>query len=389
MSTNGWLVADSDMHILEPADLWTRYMDPRWRYAAPIGLTELQRDMRVKVKNRVIARLSDLHPGAYDGLWDESTDNVFAHAEACDWDAKSQLAAMDMESLDSTVLFPSRGLFVLGLQSTQFLGNDGLEPDLALEIARAYNNWLHDFRSEAPDRMHGAAMLAAHDVAGSVDELARCVGDLGFKAAFMTPGLPDRRPWHDPVYDPIWRECVRLDVPVCFHGGGKTYLEPDFAFSDHLGPTMLWHPFNQPLGIMFVVTCLTAGGVLERFPELRVGLLEGNCAWAPWLAYRLDEHYEWLGKLEARYLRMKPSQYLLRNCFLSVEADEATARHYIDEFGDDNLVFSTDYPHADAKFPHSTESFLELPFAESSKRKILWDNYTKLYKLPIPTKVAR
>ena len=388
MSTNGWLVADSDMHILEPADLWTRYMDPRWRYAAPIGLTELQRDMRVKVKNRVIARLSDLHPGAYDGLWDESTDSVFAHAEAGDWDAKSQLAAMDMEHLDSTVLFPSRGLFVLGLQSTQFLGNDGLEPDLALEIARAYNNWLHDFRSEAPDRMHGAAMLAPHDVAGSVDELARCVGDLGFKAAFLTPGLPDRRPWHDPVYDPIWRECVRLDVPACFHGGGKTYLEPDFAFSDHLGPTMLWHPFNQPLGIMFVVTCLTAGGVLERFPDLRIGLLEGNCSWAPWLAYRLDEHYEWLGKLEAPYLTMKPSRYLLRNCFLSVEADEAPARHYIDEFGDDNLVFSTDYPHADAKFPRSTESFLELPFAESSKRKILWDNYAKLYRLPEPTKVA-
>ena len=388
MSTNGWLVADSDMHILEPPDLWTRYMDPRWRYAAPIGLTELQRDMRVKVKNRVIARLSDLHPGAYDGLWDESTDSVFADAEAAEWDAKSQLAAMDVEHLDSTVLFPSRGLFVLGLQSTQFLGNDGLEPDLALEIARAYNNWLHDFRSAAPDRMHGAAMLAPHDVAGSVDELARCVGDLGFKAAFLTPGLPDRRPWHDPVYDPIWRECVRLDVPVCFHGGGKTYLEPDFAFSDHLGPTMLWHPFNQPMGVMFVVTCLTAGGVLERFPELRVALLEGNCSWAPWLAYRLDEHYEWLGRLEAPDLRLKPSQYLLRNCFLAVEADEAAARHYIDEYGDDNLVFSTDYPHADAKFPYATESFLELPFAESSKKKILWDNYARLYNLPAPTKVS-
>ena len=386
MSTNGWLIADSDMHILEPADLWTRYMDRRWRYAAPIGLTELHRDMRVKVKNRVIARLSDLHPGAYDGLWNESTDSVFADAEAADWDAKSQLAAMDVEHLDSTVLFPSRGLFVLGLQSTQFLGNDGLEPDLALEIARAYNNWLHDFRSAAPDRMHGAAMLAPHDVAGSVDELARCVGDLGFKAAFLTPGLPDRRPWHDPVYDPIWRECVRLDVPVCFHGGGKTYLEPDFAFSDHLGPTMLWHPFNQPMGIMFVVTCLTAGGVLERFPELRVGLLEGNCSWAPWLAYRLDEHYEWLGRLEAPDLRLKPSQYLLRNCFLAVEADEAAARYYIDEYGDDNLVFSTDYPHADAKFPHATESFLDLPFAESSKKKILWDNYARLYNLPAPTK---
>ena len=229
-------------------------------------------------------------------------------------------------------------------------------------------------------------MLAHHDVA-LCDELARCVGDLGFKAAFMTPGLPDRRPWHDPVYDPIWRECVRLDVPVCFHGGGKTYLEPDFAFSDHLGPTMLWHPFNQPLGIMFVVTCY-AGACSSDSPKCESGARR-QLRLGPWRFHRLDEHYEWLGKLEAPYLRMKPSQYLIRNCFLSVEADEAPARHYIDEFGDDNLVFSTDYPHADAKFPRSTESFLGLPFAESSKRKILWDNYAKLYKLPVPAKVAR
>ena len=52
---------------------------------------------------------------------------------------------------------------------------------------------------------------------------------------------------------------------------------------------------------------------------------------------------------------------------------------YIEQFGDDNLVCSTDYPHADSKFPHAMESFLELPLPESSKQKILWENYAKLY----------
>ena len=82
---------------------------------------------------------------------------------------------------------------------------------------------------------------------------------------------------------------------------------------------------------------------------------------------------------------MKPSEYLLRNCFLAVEADEAPARHYIEDFGDDNLVFSTDYPHADSKFPHATDEFLRLPLPDSSKKKILWDNYAKLYGLSLPT----
>jgi len=382
MAFRGLQVADSYMHVMEPADLWQRYMDPAWEHAAPVGLTEIERDMRVRVKNASVLRLGHLRPRAAGRPWTPAQDSVFVHAEERNWDAKSQVMAMDMEHLDSTVLFPSRGLFVLSLQSSDHIGPDGLEAELASAIAGAYNDWMADFVADcnAPGRVFGAAMLAPHDVAGAVDELARNV-ERGFKAGFLVPGLVDNKPWHDPKYDPLWREAQRLDVPVCFHGGGTTYLKPDFAFSENLDKLMLWHPFNQPLGIMFVVTCLTSGGVLERFPELRVGLLEGNCSWAPFMMYRLDEHWEWTGSYEAPELQMKPSEYLLRNCYLSCEADELTARHYFEDFGDDNVIFSTDYPHADSKFPHATESFLDLPFEDSTKKKVLWDNYAKLYKV--------
>jgi len=380
-----WLVADSDMHVMEPADLWQRYMDPAWGHAAPVGLSEIERDMRVKVKNAVMLRLGRMRPRTTSRPWNPDQDSAFAHAEKAGWDAASQVAAMEMEGLDATVLFPSRGLFVLALQSTDHIGPDGLEPDLASAIARAYNDWMADFVRDcgAPGRVFGAAMVAPHDVAASVDELARNV-ERGFKAAFLAPGLVDAKPWHDPKYDPLWREAERLDVPVCFHGGGTTYLKPDFAFSEHLDRLMLWHSFNQPLGIMFVTTCFTSGGILERFPSLRVGLLEGNCSWAPFMLYRLDEHWEWMGKYEAPELTLKPSAYFLRNCFVSCEADEAAARHYFEDFGDDNVVFSTDYPHADSKFPRSTETFLDLPFEQSTKRKALWDNFERLYKIPPP-----
>jgi len=385
MALNGLLVADSDMHVMEPADLWQRYMDPAWEHAVPVGLTEIERDMRVKVKNSVLLRLGRMRPRQQGRPWKESQDSVYLHAEERGWDPKSQVMAMEMEHLDSAVLFPSRGLFVLSLQTTEHVGPNGLEPELATAIARAYNDWMADFVTgcERPGRVFGAAMLAPHDVGGAVDELARNV-ERGFKAAFLVPGLVDNRPWHDPRYDPIWREAERLDVPVCFHGGGVTSLKPDFAFSEHLDRLMLWHPFNQPLGIMFVVTCFTSGGILERFPGLRVGLLEGNCSWAPFLMYRLDEHWEWTGKYEAPDLRRKPSEYLASNCYLSCEADEDVARHYFEDFGDDNVVFSTDYPHADSKFPGATEAFLGLPFDESTKKKVLWDNYAALYHLPDP-----
>ncbi len=383
MAVNGWLAADSDMHVMEPADLWQRYMDPRWGHAIPVGLEELERDMRVRVKNEVMLRMGRMRPQAEGRAWKADQDSSFVHAEEQRWDAASQVMAMEMEHLDSTVLFPSRGLFVLSMQSAEHIGPNGLEPELATAISQGYNDWMADFVAECdrPGRVFGAAMLAPHDVGEAVDELARNV-ERGFVAAFLTPGLVDNLPWHDKKYDPLWAEAERLNVPVCFHGGGICSLKPDFAFSEHLDKLMLWHPFNQPLGIMFVATCFTSGGILERFPTLRVGLLEGNCSWAPFMAYRLDEHWEWTGRFEAPELRMKPSEYLVRNCYLSCEADETPATHYFEDFGDDNVVFSTDYPHADSKFPHATKAFMELPFDDSTKKKLLWDNYAKLYNLP-------
>jgi predicted TIM-barrel fold metal-dependent hydrolase len=380
------VVADSDLHVMEPPDLWTRYIDPAFRHAAPVGLSEMKRDMRVRVKSRVLLRMGAVRPQRQEPArgtgWREEHENVYAAAEARGWDAVSQVEAMDAEGLDLAVLFPSRGLFVLGLDSVEMMGTDGLEPDFAAAIARAYNDWLHDFTSHAPERMFGAAMVAPHDVAAAVAEARRCVEGYGFKAVFLAPGCINRRPWHHPAYDPLWEECERLNVPIAFHGGGQTYLTPDFSLQvfDKL---MMWHTFSQPLGIMAAAVSLCSGGVLERFPKLRVALLEGNCGWAPWLFHRLDEHYEWVGWFEARDLTMKPSEYFRRNCFLSVEADEEPARQYIEWFGDENLVFSTDYPHGDSKYPRAVESFAKLPIAEASQRRIVGENWSRLYDVPL------
>src|SRR2546428_13567133 len=121
------------MHVLEAPDLWQRYLDPAGRHAAPGGLTELRRDMRVKVKSHVVLRLGPVRPqrGEAAGPWSSAQDEAFAEAERRGWDAVSQLQAMDREGLDVAVLFPSRGLFVLGLDSPQIMGLAGLEADFA------------------------------------------------------------------------------------------------------------------------------------------------------------------------------------------------------------------------------------------------------------------
>jgi predicted TIM-barrel fold metal-dependent hydrolase len=134
-------------------------------------------------------------------------------------------------------------------------------------------------------------------------------------------------------------------------------------------------PFEQMLGL----GSFLGGGILERHPKMKVAFLEANCSWLPWLLWRLDEGYEREGDIFMQDIKMPPSEYFKRQCFISVEPDETPARHTIEEFGCDQLVFSTDYPHGDSKYPHAVESFLKLTLSDDDKRKILWDNCARFY----------
>ena len=284
---------------------------------------------------------------------------------------------MDLEGIDVAVLFPSRGLFVLGFEIGSGPGH--IRPDHAAAIARAYNDWLYDFMGRDRHRLLGAAMIAPHDVDAAVAETRRCVERLGFRTIFLLPGLVGGREWHHPDYDPLWRACEELDVPVSFHGGGPDSLT-DFGLG-HEQYLMMHHTFSHCLGPMSAMVSFCAGGVLDRFPNLRAAFLEANCSWAPWLLNRLDEHYaEYVGRYEIA-LRRPPSEAFLSNCYVAVEADEKPATLYVETFGDDNVVFSTDYPHPDSKFPHALETFLASSLGSESKRKFLWDNCARLYRI--------
>ncbi len=383
MAKNGFLVLDSDMHLLEPFDLWQRYLEPAYRDRAPMGTQNGPRDIGLVFDGVPPNRTDTSHWNPALGAHMQSTAHDYDFAVERGWDSHSQLEAMDREGVDVAVLYPSRGLFVLGLDSSETVGEKGLEPDFASAIARAYNNWLYDFCATDRERLLAAAMVAPHDVASAVTETRRCVQELGFKSIFLLPGWVNQRPWHRPHYDPLWAECQELGIPVVFHGGGPDRLTPDFGLGQ-MDMLMLWHTFAHCLGPMSAMVSMIGGGVFDRFPRLRAGFLEANCSWAPWLVYRLEDHYEdYIGHHEIK-LKLKPSEYFFRNCYVSVEGDEKPAVQFVSALGDDNVAFSTDYPHPDSKFPHSVERFLSLPLSDESKRKFLWDNCARLYDLPTP-----
>ena len=193
---------------------------------------------------------------------------------------------------------------------------------------------------------------------------------------------------HDPYFDPLWATAQEMDVPICFHptaGANQPNIGSRFL---KVEPRFLWGALIQPIEDLLALASFCGGGVLEKFPRLRVAFLEGNCAWLPWLLYRLDERCEhardsnYAGVGSSSRLTMLPSEYFKRQGFVSVDPDEYLAADVIKHVGDDNLVFSTDWPHGDARYPEATDTLLSMPgISDESKRKIFWDNTARLYNL--------
>jgi predicted TIM-barrel fold metal-dependent hydrolase len=211
----------------------------------------------------------------------------------------------------------------------------------------------------------------------AVSEAERCARELGFRAAFLRSNPLVEHQWHESYYEPLWSALEDLNLSLGFHestGTGKNPLGQRLESN-----LMLRRVYAQPFEQMMALGCFCAGGVLARHPKLRVAFLEANCSWLPWLLWRLDEGWELEGDVWAPDLAMKPSEYFRRQCIVSIEPDEITATSVIDQFGSDRLVFSTDYPHGDSKYPDAVNHFLRLPLGDEDKRKILWDNCAAYY----------
>ena len=374
MARNGFRILDSDMHIMEPPDLWERYLEPEFRSLAPRGATsENVRDLRMKHPDGRLWGLPPVHAGnVTQGRNFHRNQGIYGSHAARGWAPAVQLEAMDTEGIDVAVLYPTRGL--------QALSEGDMEPRFAGALARAYNNWLHDFCRADPDRLLGAGMVSPFDVDEAVAEVERCARDLGFRGVFLRSNPVNGRNFHDDYYDPLWSALEDLGMPLGLHESSSSGVP---QVGDRFEPNfMLRRVFAQPVEQMLALGSICAGGVLARHPRLRVAFLEANCGWLPWLLWRMDEAYEREADVWSPDLAMPPSEYFKRQCFVSVEPDEDPVRYVIDYLGNERMVFSTDYPHGDSKFPHAVESFLELDaISEEDKHRILWDNCAAYYSL--------
>ncbi len=377
----GFRVMDSDLHVIEGAAVFDEYLDERWRDIGPTyqgwGPTGFPWwSVKTSTGTRSIppwARSSSV--ASAQAALHGRNDDIYADAKACGYDAASTLAAMDTEGIDVAVMFRTFASMVLSL--------DDLEAPHAEAISRAFNDWLHDYCAADPGRLRSSAIVSLHDPELAAAEARRSV-ERGAVAIVLLPIPLAGRNLHSPECDVLWAEIERLGVPMCLHGtsgaAAKDYVSNRFTGLPN--ERTLNHASAFGVELMLAFGALAVGGVLMRFPNMKVALLEGNLGWLPWWLDRLDDQWHKYGKGEAVALDALPSEYFRRQCWIGADIDESFLPLVAERVGEDRIVISTDYPHQDGPFPHAIEELMERnDLSPELLRKLLWDNCATLYGL--------
>jgi predicted TIM-barrel fold metal-dependent hydrolase len=289
------------------------------------------------------------------------------------------VAWLDDHGLDATVLYPTLGIIWEAAVA---------DPELATVLARAYNRWLADFCRESPDRLIGVAHLCLADVDLAVTELERAVAD-GLRGGFVVPFTWSRIPQGDPYYDPLWAAAERLDVPIGIHPS----YEP--AWADTLGryPGMgspgtfgmagqLMRNMVARQGVQQAFASFFSYGTLDRFPALKLGVLESGAGWIGSFLDRFDTLMVDTMFRSAAPLRTSAGDCFARQCWISCDPDEQAAPLIVDHVGAGRFVWATDYPHPDhpATWASGLARFIE-PLSDPTAALVLGANAKQLYGL--------
>jgi predicted TIM-barrel fold metal-dependent hydrolase len=371
---DGFRIIDCDRHVIEPADLWDKYLDTPYKHY--VG-------WHIQPSDGVAARLDDSY-------W----RGAFKHAVSGGFDSRSYLADLDREGIDIGVLFSTLGL--------GFPWYDDLEPDVQDAMCRAYNNWLHDFCSLAPDRMFGMALLPLKDVSLAERELRRAVEELGMRGIFWRPNPHFGRLISDKAYEPLLAAAQQYGVPIGYHEGqhghrvvldGGIDMSPPrpswkWLGSGRIETSYLGHSARHPMEQMGAFLTLACEGVFDRYPDLHFAFLESGCGWLPYWLERLDVFYANPVFRDGYQSQLTPSAYFKRGqCYISSEAEESeTLGMLARTVGEECLMWASDYPHRDAVmyFPDTPAGVTENQHISAElKHKVLWENPARFYRLPV------
>lgn len=284
-------------------------------------------------------------------------------------DPAARISDLDIEGVHANLLLPS-GWF----------GSWTSIDDVDLEVAmhRSYHRWMRDYCSQFPDRLTGVILASGRDVPGAVAEI-EAFGSDDWPMGVLCYA-PYGMPLDHPDLEPIWSASQDHDLTIVLHTftAMPPYAPGGLDTWDNL---WLQRSAAHPWCGMRNMASILGSGILDRYPKLRMAVLEAGHGWLPFWVKRLDEHARTItGQLPK--LDMLPSEYVTSGrYFQSIEISEGheVTQAVLDILGPDILMYGSDYPHNESAFPDSVNQFMKWDLSDDVRRKMMWDNPVRCY----------
>ena len=367
---------DADGHVLEPAWFWQEYLEAGYRDRAMRVRTDDEGLEYLEIGGRPSERTTRGSLGLMGamGELDARPSPERRYMESLPFgsaDAKERLELLDRENLEKTVLYPTIGL----------LWECELEDaELTLAYMRAYNRWIADFCRDSGGRLVPIAHLTLLDPQGSAAELERAVRD-GCKGGFVAPFTHAQKAHGHTDHDALWAKASELGVPIGIHPTFEPFWAAPVRFKKIGRAREFFYNVMLRQGVQQAFLSFIALGTLDRFPRLRLGVLESGSGWIGSFLDRADAVAE-LGQGLAAGMKRRPSDYFREQCFISGDPDETAVPYIVDHVGPDCFMWATDYPHPD--HPGSWAQALEkmvAPLSPETRAKLLGRNVARIYGL--------
>ena len=428
-TTKRFPVFDTDSHVVEPREVWEKYLDPEYRV---LGKSALWREdgktnSYLKVNGHVfrdtgnpnIPRHAIWKPGmTWEDVGDLNPDTRHPVTEGA-WQPEARLRDMDAMGVDQAFLYPT--WFAEGFHLVE-------DPDVAYALARAYNNWIADFCNAAPDRLFAAAMLPLQDMDMTIEELQRVSKISCFRGAFIRPMFLEGHYFTHPYYDPLWAELESLGVAAAVHPTpglwnpewtshgqfiekvkGRLNLMP-FDLGGGGGPfagggTGESRPFlyaGMPLGHpiapvlsnwldnhMFVASTLIGFTVMQRYPQMKVVMAHGKASWMEEVLEKMEASTRVIPLLHTYPVRTDPEEMWEEgHVMLGFDAEERLIQKLPHDFAA-KVVWGSRYPHQDTTSAwDAIQALSDADVGESTIARMLGQNAAQQYGVELMQKVG-
>lgn len=335
------VLVSADSHLVEPEDLWKHVLDPSTveKLPPPIGNAEWRPGATV--------------PG-------------------------ERLDAMKKDDVSMEIIYPSRALTHFGIE----------EPGLQERCFSVYNDWLVEYCEGVPGRLLGVPAISAYDIRHAIQELERSY-EMGLRGALLWHVPPPSLQYGGEHYDPLWAAMSEMNQPLNLH------ILTGFSYAKRMQSGQNgWERYRAGVNLKLmdaanILFDFIFSGVLDRFPELKLVLVEFEIGWIPWVLQQWDFYVRRFRNVNPPPIEMLPSEYFDRQVYATFFNDSFGTAQFQRGWGLRNCMWSSDFPHGNTTWPNS-RTIIDRDLGvlgADARARLLSSNVLDLYQLDEPSPI--